>query len=141
MNKFLILIPIVIGLSISISLIINSTPDGTNFTQEIDPRILKATDGFAISSNMDIYRIGLIDDAQSLFFTVSENTDGFIYMDDPLPILQKIYPENDIVSIAILAFRQEVPYTLEEGKITFGVNNAHIIEIIGFSKIWKQEFW
>jgi len=141
MNKFLVLIPIFIGLSVSIPLIINSTPGGTNFTQEIDPRILKATDGFAISSNMDIYRIGLIDDGQSLFFTVSENTDGFIYMDYPLPILQKIYPQNDIVSIAVLAFGQEIPYTLEEGKITFGVNNANIIEIRGFSKIWKQEFW
>ncbi len=135
MNKFLVLIPIFVGLSISIPLIINSTSGGTYFTQEIDPRILEATDGFAIDSNMDIYRIGLIDDGQSLFFTVSENTDGFIYMDDPLPILQKIYPQNGIVSIAILAFGQEVPYTLEEGKINFGSNGAQIIEIRGFSKI------
>ncbi len=140
MNKFLVLIPIFIGLSVSIPLIINSTSGGTSFTQEIDPRILKATDGFAISSNMDIYRIGLIDDGQSLFFSVSENTDGFIYMDDPLPILQKIYPQNDIVSIAILAFGQEVPYTLEEGKINFSSNGAQIIEIRGFSKIWKLDF-
>jgi len=134
-NKFLVLIPIFVGLSISIPLIINFTSGGTHFTQEIDPRILKATDGFAISSNMDIYRIGLIDDGQSLFFTVSQNTDGFIYMDDPLPILQKIYPQNDIVSIAVLVFGEEVPYTQDEGKLTFGVNNAHIIEIRGFSKI------
>ncbi len=140
MNKFLILIPIFIGLSISLPLIINSTSGGTYFTQEIDPRILEATDGFAISSNMDIYRIGLIDDGQSLFFTVSQNTDGFIYMDDPLPILQKIYPQNGIVSIAILAFRQEIPYTLEQGKINFGSNGAQIIEIRGFSKIWKLNF-
>jgi len=135
MNKFLILIPIFIGLSISIPLIINSTSGGTHFTQEIDPRILEATDGFAISSNMDIYRIGLIDDGQSLFFTVSKNTDGFIYMDDPLQILQKIYPLNNIVSFKVLIFGEEVPYTTDEGKITFGVNNAHIIEIRGFSKI------
>jgi hypothetical protein len=64
---------------------------------------------------------------------VSENTDGFIYMDDPLAILQKIYPENDIISFEVLIFGEEVPYTLEEGKITFGVNNAHIIEIRGYS--------
>ncbi len=135
MNKFLVLIPIFIGLSISFPLIINYTSGGTHFTQEIDPRILEATDGFAISSNMDIYRIGLIDDGQSLFFTVSQNTDGFIYMDDPLGILQKIYPQNDIVSFKVLIFGEEVPYTTDEGKITFGVNNAHIIEIRGFSKI------
>jgi len=135
MHKILFIIPIIIGLAISVSFFINSTPDNTQFTQEIDPLILEATNGFAISSNMDIYRIGLMDDGQSLFFTVSENTDGFIYMDDPLPILQKIYPEKDIVSIAILVFGEEIPYTLEEDKITFTVNNAHIIEIRGFSKI------
>ncbi len=135
MNKFLILIPIFIGLSVSLPLIINSSSGGVHFTQEIDPRILEATNGFAISSNMDIYRIGLIDDGQSLFFTVSENTDGFIYMDDPLRILQKIYPENNIVSFQVLIFGKEVPHTLDEGKITFGVNNAQIIEIRGFSKI------
>ena len=133
MNKILIIIPIVIGIAIPIQAYINSQSGDTYFTQEIDPRILEATDGFAISSNMDIYRIGLIDGGQSLFFTVSKNTDGFIYMDDPLGILQKIYPQNDIVSIAILAFGQEVPYTLEEGKINFGSNGAQIIEIRGYS--------
>ena len=134
MNKILILIPIFIGLSVSIPLIINSTSEDTHFTQEIDPRILEVTNGFAISSNMYIYKISLIDEGQSLFFRVSENTDGFIYMDDPLSILQKIYPENDIVSFTVLIFGKEVPYTLEEGKITFGVNNAHRIEIKGFSE-------
>jgi hypothetical protein len=132
-TRLLIIIPIIIGLSVSIPFIINSTSGGTHYTQEIDPRILQAINGFAISSNMDIYRIGLIDEGQSLFFTVSENTDGFIYMDDPLAILQKIYPENDIISFEVLIFGEEVPYTLEEGKITFGVNNAHIIEIRGYS--------
>ena len=134
-TRLLIIIPIIIGLAVSVLFIINSTSPSPHYTQEIDPRILEATNGFAISSNMDVYRIGLIDDGQSLFFTVSQNLDGFIYMDDPLPILQKIYPQKNIVSIAVLVFGEEVPYTLEEGKITFGVNNAHIIEIIGFSKI------
>jgi hypothetical protein len=133
MKKILILIPIFVGLAIIIPMIINFPTFNPQHTQEIDPRILEATDGFAISSNMDIYRIGLIDDGQSLFFTVSENTDGFIYMDDPLLILQMIYPENNIVSFQVLVFGKEVPYTVDEGKITFGVNNAQIIEIRGLS--------
>ena len=83
---------------------------------------------------MDIYRISLIDEGQSLFFTVSENTDGFIYMDDPLGILQKIYPQNNIEFFKVLIFGEEVPYTIDEGKITFGVNNAQIIEIRGYSE-------
>jgi hypothetical protein len=135
MYKILIIIPIILGLAISIPFIINFPTYNTQFTQEIDPKILEATDGFAISSNMDIYKISLIDEGQSLFFTVSENTDGFIYMDDSLLILQKIYPENNIVSFTVLIFGEEVPYTLEEGKITFGVNNTHVIEIRGISEI------
>jgi hypothetical protein len=134
MHKILLIIPVIIGLIISIPFIISSQSSEIHFTQEIDPKILEATDGFAISSNMDIYKISLIEDGQSLFFRVSENTDGFIYMDDPLTVLQKIYPENNIVSFQVLIFGKEVPYTLEEGKITFGVNNAQIIEIRGLSE-------
>ncbi len=134
-TRLLIIIPIIVGMAISLPFIINSTSSGVQYTQEIDPRILEVTNGFALSSNMDIYKISLMDEGQSLFFTVSQNTDGFIYMDDPLLILQKLYPENEIVSFAVLVFGKEIPYTLEEGKITFGVNNAHIIEIRGFSEI------
>jgi len=134
-TRLLIIIPIIVGLAVSIPFIISSPSGEPQYIQEIDPRILEATNGFALSSNMDIYRISLMDENQSLFFTVSPNTDGYIYMDDPLPILQKIYPENDIVSFAILVFGEEIPYTIEDGKISFGVNNAHIIQIIGFSKI------
>ncbi len=134
-TRLLILIPIIVGLSVSIPFIISSTSSGVQYTQEIDPRILEVTNGFALSSNMDIYKISLMDERQSLFFTVSQNTDGFIYMDNPLLILQKLYPENKIMSFVILIFGEETSYTQEEGKITFGVNNAHIIEIRGFSEI------
>jgi len=134
-TRLLILIPIIVGLSVSIPFIISSTSGGVHYTQDIDPRILEVTNGFALSSNMDIYRISLMDEGQSLFFTVSQNTDGFIYMGDPLLILQKLYPENEIVSFTVLVFGEEIPYTLAEGKISFGVNNAHIIEIRGLSEI------
>ena len=134
-TRLLIIIAMVVVLSVSIPFIISSTSDSAYYTQEIDPRILEITNGFALSSNMDIYRIGLMDERQSLFFTVSQNTDGVIYMDDPLLILQKLYPENEIVSFIVLVFGEEIPYTLEDGKISFGVNNAHIVEIRGLSKI------
>ena len=122
-------------MAISLPFVINSTSSGVQYTQEIDPRILEVTNGFALSSNMDIYKISLMDEGQSLFFTVSQNTDGFIYMDDPLLILQKLYPENGIVSFTVLVFGEEISYTLEDDKISFGVNNAHIIEIRGLSEI------
>ena len=56
-------------------------------------------------------------------------------MDDPLPLLQKLFPEKEIVSIAVLVNGEEISYTIDDGKLGMGVNNAQIISIIGFSKI------
>ncbi len=134
-TRLLIIIPIIVGMAISLPFVISSTSGGVQYTQEIDPKILEVTNGFALSSNMDIYKISLMDERQSLFFTVSQNTDGFLYMDDPLLILQKLYPENEIVSFTVLVFGEEISYTLEDDKLGFSVNNAHIIEIRGFSEI------
>ncbi len=60
-TRLLIIIPIIVGLAISLPFIINSTSSGTHYTQDIDPRIMEVTNGFAIASNMDIYNIILID--------------------------------------------------------------------------------
>lgn len=134
-TKLLIIIPIIVGLSVSIPLIISFTSGGTYYTQDIDPRIIEVTNGFAIASNMDIYSVGVEDEVQGIVITTSSNPDGFIHMDDPLPILQKLFPDKDIVSIAVLANDVEIPYTLEDGKLGISVNDAHVILIIGFSKI------
>lgn len=136
MNKTLIIIPIIVGLSVSIPFIISSTSGGTYYTQDIDPRFQEVTtNGFVISSNMDIYSIGVEDEVQGIVITTSSNTDGFIHMDDPLPILQKLFPDKDIVSFVVLANGVEIPYTLEDGKLGISVNDAQVILIIGFSEI------
>lgn len=139
MNKILILIPIIVGLSVSIPFIISSTSGGTHYTQDIDPRILEATNGFAIYSNMDIYSIGVEDEIQGISITTSLNSEGFIHMDDPLPILQKLFPDKDIVSFAVISEGVEIPYTLEDRKLGISVNKTSMILIIGFSEIWKLE--
>jgi hypothetical protein len=136
MNKILIIIPIIVGLSVSIPFIISSTSGGTHFTQDIDPRFSQVTrNGFAISSNMDVYSITVEDEVQGLSITTSKNTDGFIAMDDPLPILQKLFPDKNIVSFVVLSNGIEIPYTLEDGKLGISVNNSHGILIVGFSEI------
>ncbi len=56
-------------------------------------------------------------------------------MYNPFPILQKLFPEKDTVSIAVLVNGEEITYTVEDGKLGIGVNDAQIISIIGFSKI------
>jgi hypothetical protein len=135
-TRFLIIIPIIVGLSISLPFIISSTSGGTHFTQDIDPRFSQVTrNGFAISSNMDVYSITVEDEVQGLSITTSKNTDGFIEMDDPLPILQKLFPDKDIVSFVVLSNSVEIPYTLEDGKLGISVNNSHGILIVGFSEI------
>lgn len=133
----LIIIPIIVGLTISLPFVINFTSEGTiHYTQNIDPRFSEVTaNGFAISSDMDISSISVEDEIQGITITTIQNTGGFIHMDDPLPILQKLFPDKDIVSIAVLANDKEIPYTLENGKLGINVNNTHIILIIGFSNI------
>ena len=105
-------------------------------TENINPRFSEVEfNGFEVSSNIDIYDISVTDNTQSIIITTSKTPDGFIYMDDPLPILQKLFPDKDIVSFAVISNDVEIPYTLEDGKITIDVHNAPTIFIIGFSKI------
>ena len=135
-TRLLIIIPIIVGITISLPFIISSTSGGTHFTQDIDPRFSEVTrNGFAITSNMDIYSITVEDEIQGLSITTSSNNDGFIQMDDPLHILQKIFPANNIDSFVVLSNGIEIPYTIEDGKLGINVNNSHGILIVGFSEI------
>ncbi|MCV0431850.1 hypothetical protein [Nitrosopumilus sp.] len=134
-TRLLIIIPIIVGLAISLPFVISNMSGGTHYTQDIDPRIIQVTNGFAIASNMDVYSITVEDEIQAIIITTSRNTDGFIHMDDPLPILQKLFPDKNIISIAVLSDGIEIPYTLEAGKLGMSVNNAQIISIMGFTEI------
>jgi len=135
-TRFLIIIPIVVGFAISLPLIISSTSGGTYYSQDIDPRFSEVTrNGFAIASNMDIYAIAVADNTQSIVIATSKNTNGFIRMDDLLPVLQKLFPDKDIVSFVVLVNDIEIPYILEDGKLAMDVNDAGAVLIIGMSKI------
>lgn len=138
MNQKIILLGTVLALvSLSAPFIISFTSGGTiHYTQDIDPRILEVTDDFVIDSTVDIFTIYVMDKEQSLEFRVNQNSDGHIDMDDLLPILQKLFPDKDIVSFAVLADGVEIPYTLEDGKLGISVNyNTHKILITGLSEI------
>jgi hypothetical protein len=135
-TRLLILIPIIVGMAISLPLIISSTSGGTHFTQDIDPRFSEATrNGFAISSNLNIYSIMVEDEIQGISITTSSKTDGFIEMDDPLPILQNIFPEKNTQSFVVLSDGMEIAYELENGKMRISVNNSNVILIVGFAEI------
>lgn len=124
---------IIVGLAISLPFIINYTSGGTIlYTQNIDPRFSEVTtNGFAISSDMDISSISVVDELQGIAISTIQNT-GFINMDDPLPILQKLFPNKELVSFAVMSNGIEIPYALEDGKLGLSVNNTHMILIVGF---------
>ena len=108
----------------------------THHSRDTDPRFSEATmDGFFMSSNMDIYAIGVSDNTQSIIITTSKIHNGFIRMDDPLHILQKLFPDKDIVSFVVLANDVEIPYILEDKKLAIDVDDAGAVLIIGMSKI------
>ncbi len=135
-TKFLMIIPIVVGFAISLPFIINSISSGVQYTQDIDPRFSEVTrNGFAIASNMDIYSITVEDEIQGITIATSSKTDGFIEMDDPLPILQKLFPEKNIQSFVVLSDGMEIAYELENGKMRISVNNSNVILIVGFAEI------
>jgi len=135
-TRLLIIIPIIVGIAISLPLIISSTSGGTHFTQDIDPRFSQVTrNGFAISSNMDIYSITVEDEIQGISITTSSKTDGFIEMDNPLPILQKLFPEKNSQSFVVLSDGMEIAYDLEDEKMRISVNNSNVILIVDFAEI------
>ena len=136
MNQRIILLGTILALlSLSVPLIINFPLGGTYYTQDIDPRILEVMDGTAISSNVDIFSIDVLDEKQGIIIAVGQNNDGFIQLDNPLPILQKIFPDKTIISFTVIVNDIEIPYTLEDEKLELNVENAKLISIVGLSEL------
>lgn len=135
-TRLLLIVPIIVGLAISLPFVINFTSGGTiHYTQNIDPRFSEVTaNGFTISSDIDISSIRVEDEIQGISITTIQNTGGFIHMDDPLPILQKLFPDKEIISFAVMSNDVEIPHTSEDGKLGISVNNTHMILIVGSQK-------
>ena len=134
-TRFLIIIPIIAGIVISLSFISGIIFTEKYYPTEIEMRIIDSMEDVSISSNMDVYSIDVSDEEQSLVLKVSPNPDGYIDMSDPLPILQKLFPDKNIESFVVLADGLEIPYTLENGRLGLIVNNIQKILIVGFSAI------
>ena len=117
----------------SVALAISFTSGGTHYTPDIDPRIIKVAGDVAISSNVDIHSITVEDEVLGIGIATGTSADGFVYMDDPLPILQKLFPDENISSFAVLHNNVEMPYALEDGKLRISAYNAGRILITGLS--------
>ena len=97
----------------------------------VDPRIEEVTNGFAITANIGVFGVDVVDDRQAILLSVKSGVDGFISMDDPLPVLQLLFPERQITSFVILVDEKEIPYTLENGKLGFAVHDTTFVWIVG----------
>lgn len=132
-TRVLIIVIVVLGIGISLPFILGMVLTEKSNPTEMEIRIAESMNGISLSSNMDIYAIDFSDDEQSLILSVSTHTNGYIDMDDPLPVLQKLFPDKNIDSFIVLANGMEIPYTLENGKFGIQVNNSNLISIVGFS--------
>ena len=123
----------VIG-SISFLILINSF-DKQDMTI-IDPIILKFTDDFAVSSNFHITEIFTDKKIQGISLIVSPKGDvSHLALKDPLKLLQKLYPDNNIIDYTVLVNEIEIPIEKNNNKLSLHVNNTdEIIQIIGINK-------
>lgn len=100
----------------------------------VDPRIGQVTNGFAITADIGIFSIDVVDEKQAILLSVKSGVDGLINMDDPLPILQQLFPEKQITSFVILdEDDKEIHHTREIGKIGIPVSDTTFVWIIGLS--------
>ena len=94
----LITISVIVG-SISILFLMDSQEKQSSMI--IDSRLLgEFNDGFAISSNFQIDEIFVDDAIQGISIKISPyGTNSDLALTDPLILLQKLYPDNNIIDI------------------------------------------
>jgi hypothetical protein len=86
----------------------------------VDPRIEQVTDGFEISADLGVFNVDVIDERQAILLSIKSGVDGFISMDDPMPILQGLFPEKKINSLDVFDENgKDIWYTRENGKWDF----------------------
>ena len=98
----------------------------------VDPRIEQVTDGFEISADLGVFNVDVIDERQAILLSIKSGVDGFITMDDPMPILQGLFPEKKINSFDVFDENgKDIWYTRENGKMGFPVSDTSFVWIIG----------
>lgn len=131
------LIVIVVFTALYISLWVNEDfqlQEEIRTSIDMDIEFFEATQGgFAIStSDVNVLGIHVIDENEEILLKIEQGGVGFISMDDPLPILQKLFPDANKTSLIVLADGVEIPFIHKGGTLQFDVNNATEIQIIGF---------
>lgn len=124
-----IMVLVTIGIGLSVIFVADHFGDGP--VTNIDPKISEFYADFALQSNTYVYSVKLADDFPSIILIVDRTPDGHVIMDDPLPLFQELYPDENVTTLAVLAGGNEIPYTMENNTLRFGTGNKEILLIRG----------
>ena len=130
MNK--VLIPIIIGIGLSIPFVVGYSLSGIS-TTNIDPRILEFYGEFVLQSDAVVYSVKLLDDDDLLHvvLTFARTPAGYVVMDDPLPLFQELFPDKNVTALVVLAGGKEIPHYTEDNLLRFNFSNTGVVLIRG----------
>ena len=132
MNKDItlsIIIPVIIGIGLSAVFVVDYFSGGP--VTNIDSEILEFYADFMLQSNTHVYAVNLVDDHPIILIIVSKTLDGYIVMDDPLPLFRELYPDENITTLIVFAGRNKIPYDIEDNILRFNTGNEEDLLIRG----------
>lgn len=127
-----ITVPVIIGIGLSAVFAISFVGYlNTGTDADIDSKILEFYRDFMLQSNTYVESVYLVNDPPTIVFIVSKTPDGYIVMDDPLPMFQELYPDENITGFVVVAGGSEMPYDMEDDMLQFNTHNKEILRIMG----------
>ena len=131
MNK--VLIPIIIGIGLSVPLGAGHLfLFGTHNNIDIDPEILEFYREFVLQSDAVVYSVDLAyDDHPFIVLTFDRTPAGHVVMNDPIPLFQELFPDDNVTTLVVLAGGKEIPHYTENNLLRFNVSSVGFVLIKG----------
>ena len=131
MNK--VLIPIIIGIGLSVPFAVGHLYFfDTSDNIDIDPEILEFYGEFVLQSDAVVYWVDLVHDYHPYIVLAFDGIlGGYVVMDDPLPLFQELFPDDNVTTLVVLAGEKEIPYDTKNNLLRFNFNNTKIVSIGG----------
>ena len=131
MNK--VLIPIIIGIGLSTPFLVIYPFSGIYTTTNIDPRILEFYGEFVLQSDAVVYSVILADndDPPYVGLTFDRTPAGHVVMNDPIPLFQELFPDDNVTTLVVLAGGKEIPHYTENNLLRFNVSSVGFVLIRG----------
>ena len=124
-----IMAPVIIGIGLSVVFVVDYFSVGPD--TDIDSKILEFYGDFVLQSNTHVHSVDLVDDHPSILIIVSKTPDGYIVMDDPRPLFQELYSDENITALIVVAGGNEIPYNIKDNMLQFNTGNEENLLIRG----------